>query len=77
MVTLGIAPGNRCVGCKPRPLTRLPPAAPPPTRKYTGCEMLNGVMLLWFVLMGISLLFVAVDIRTTLESPVLKWGLCF
>jgi hypothetical protein len=29
--------------------------------------MLNGVMLLWFVLMGISLLFVAVDIRTTPE----------
>ena len=36
--------------------------------------MLNGVMLLWFVLTGLSLLFVAVDIRTTPESPVLKWG---
>ena len=36
--------------------------------------MLNGVMLLWFVLAALSLLFVAVDIRTTPESPVLKWG---
>lgn len=36
--------------------------------------MLDGVMLLWFVLTGISLLFVAVDIRSTPESPVLKWG---
>ena len=36
--------------------------------------MLDGVMLLWFVLAAASLLFVAVDIRTTPESPVLKWG---
>ncbi len=36
--------------------------------------MLNGVMLLWFVLTGLSLLFVAVDIRTAPESSVLKWG---
>jgi hypothetical protein len=36
--------------------------------------MLEGVMLLWFVLAAISLLFVAIDIRTTPESPVLKWG---
>jgi len=36
--------------------------------------MLEGVMLLWFLLSGISLLFVAIDIRTTPESPVLKWG---
>ena len=36
--------------------------------------MLDGVMLLWFLLAGLSLLFVAVDIRTTPESPVLKWG---
>src|SRR5262249_32879773 len=36
--------------------------------------MLDGVMLLWFVLMAASLLFVAIDIRTTPESPVLKWG---
>src|SRR5262245_55675031 len=34
----------------------------------------RGVMLLWFVLTAASLLFVAVDIRTTPESPVLKWG---
>jgi hypothetical protein len=36
--------------------------------------VLAGVMLLWFLLAGISLLFVAIDIRTTPESPVLKWG---
>src|ERR1700752_144871 len=36
--------------------------------------MLEGVMLLWFLLAGISLLFVAIDIRSTPESPVLKWG---
>ncbi len=31
-------------------------------------------MLLWFVLTALSLLFVAVDIRATPASPVLKWG---
>ena len=36
--------------------------------------MLNGVMLLWFILTGLSVLFVAVDIRATPESKVLKWG---
>jgi len=36
--------------------------------------MLEGVMLLWFVLAALSLLFVAVDIRSTPESPVMKWG---
>ena len=36
--------------------------------------MLEGVMLLWFVLTVLSLLFVAVDIRATPESTVLKWG---
>src|SRR5215831_5502454 len=36
--------------------------------------MLDGVMLLWFVLTAVALLFVAVDIRNTPESPVLKWG---
>jgi hypothetical protein len=36
--------------------------------------MLDGVMLLWFPLTALSLLFVAVDIRSTPESPVLKWG---
>jgi len=36
--------------------------------------MLDGVMLLWFVLTAAALLFVAVDIRTTPESVVLKWG---
>jgi hypothetical protein len=36
--------------------------------------MLDGVMLLWFVLTAAALLFVAIDIRNTPESPVLKWG---
>lgn len=36
--------------------------------------MLDGVMLLWFVLTAMSVLFVAIDIRSTPESPVLKWG---
>lgn len=36
--------------------------------------MLHGVMLLWFVLTALSVLFVAIDIRSTPESPVLKWG---
>lgn len=31
-------------------------------------------MLLWFVLAALSLAFVAVDIRTTPESTVMKWG---
>jgi Domain of unknown function (DUF4396) len=37
-------------------------------------SMLDGVMLLWFLLTAAALLFVAVDIRATPESPVLKWG---
>jgi hypothetical protein len=37
--------------------------------------MLNGVMLLWFLLTAMSIAFVAIDIRSTRESPVLKWGL--
>lgn len=36
--------------------------------------MLNGVMLLWFLLTGLSVLYVAIDIQSTPESPVLKWG---
>ncbi len=36
--------------------------------------MLDGVMLLWFLLAAVSLVFVAIDIRRTPESPVLKWG---
>ncbi len=36
--------------------------------------MLDGVMLLWFLLTALSLVFVVADIRATPESPVLKWG---
>jgi len=39
-----------------------------------GNIMLNGVMLLWFLLTGLSVIFVAVDIYKTPESPVLKWA---
>lgn len=36
--------------------------------------MLDGVMLLWFILTAASVAFVAIDIPSTPESPVLKWG---
>jgi len=36
--------------------------------------MLQGVMLLWFILTAMSVAYVAVDIRKTPESKVLKWG---
>ncbi|MBI1201925.1 MAG: DUF4396 domain-containing protein [Rhodopseudomonas sp.] len=36
--------------------------------------MLNGIMLLWFVLTAMATAFVAIDIKSTPESPVLKWG---
>ncbi len=36
--------------------------------------MLEGIMLLWFLLTGLSVLYVAIDIQSTPESPVLKWG---
>jgi hypothetical protein len=37
-------------------------------------SVLDGAILLWFLLTAAALLFVAIDIRTTPESPVLKWG---
>ncbi|MEO8244750.1 MAG: DUF4396 domain-containing protein [bacterium] len=36
--------------------------------------MLNGVMLLWFALTGASVLFVAIDIRSSPQPGVMKWG---
>ena len=36
--------------------------------------MLNGIMVLWFLLTTMAVVFVAVDIRSTPESSVLKWG---
>ena len=36
--------------------------------------MLDGVMLLWFILTAVSLIFVSVDIWRTPEATVLKWG---
>ncbi len=35
---------------------------------------LNGVMFLWFLLAGLSVVYVAADIPRTPESPVLKWA---
>jgi hypothetical protein len=35
---------------------------------------IDGVMFLWFLLTALSVAFVAIDIRTTPESPVMKWG---
>ena len=35
--------------------------------------MLDGVMLLWFLLTAASVLFVAIDIRSTPELLALKW----
>ena len=36
--------------------------------------MLAGVMVLWFLLTALSVIYVAIDIRTTPEDPVMKWG---
>lgn len=36
--------------------------------------MLSGITLLWFALTALSVLFVSIDIRSTPESPVLKWA---
>ncbi len=36
--------------------------------------MLDGAILLWFLLAAAAVVFVAVDVRSTPESPVLKWG---
>jgi len=36
--------------------------------------MIDGVILLWVLLAGLSVAFVAIDIRTTPAHPVMKWG---
>lgn len=36
--------------------------------------MLDGVMLLWFILTALSVLYVAIDIVSTPEANVMKWG---
>ena len=36
--------------------------------------MIDGVMLLWFILTALSVAFVAIDIRNTPENAVMKWG---
>lgn len=37
-------------------------------------DVLEGVMLLWFIMVALSVAFVAIDIRSTPEAIVLKWG---
>jgi hypothetical protein len=39
-----------------------------------GAIIIHGIVLLWFVLAALSVVFVAVDIRSTPESPVMKWA---
>ena len=41
---------------------------------YCVALMTEGIILLWFVLTVLALLFVTIDIRSTPESPALKWG---
>lgn len=36
--------------------------------------LIDGVMLLWFILTALSVAFVALDIRGTPEHPVMKWA---
>jgi uncharacterized protein DUF4396 len=36
--------------------------------------VIDGVMLLWFFLAALSVAFVAIDIRSTPEHPVMKWA---
>ena len=36
--------------------------------------LVDGVMLLWFLLTAVSVAFVAIDIRSTPEHPVMKWA---
>ncbi len=36
--------------------------------------MLDGVILLWFILTALSVAYVVLDIRTTPAPAVLKWG---
>jgi hypothetical protein len=36
--------------------------------------MIDGMMIIWFALTGLSVAFVAIDIRWTPESSVLKWA---
>lgn len=36
--------------------------------------MLNGVILLWYILTAAALVFVAIDIRSSPVSPVMKWA---
>jgi hypothetical protein len=50
-------------------------AAPTVGRKGgTGSMLIEGVMLLWFLLTALSVVFVAIDIPSTPEHPVMKWA---
>jgi len=39
-----------------------------------GAIIIHGIVFLWFVLTALSVVFVAADIRSTPESPVMKWA---
>jgi hypothetical protein len=36
--------------------------------------MLNGAVLLWYILTAMAVVFVAIDIRSSPVSPVMRWG---
>lgn len=36
--------------------------------------MLSGIMLLWFILTAMGVVFVAIDIRTSPVSPLMRWA---
>ncbi len=40
----------------------------------TDAAVLSGMIVLWFMLTILAVAFVAIDIRSTPESPVLKWA---
>jgi hypothetical protein len=37
-------------------------------------DLLDGVMLLWFIEVALAAVWVAIDIQSTPEAPVMKWG---
>ncbi len=43
-------------------------------KQKVSSAMLNGVMLLWFSLTAMAFGFVAIDVRSSPISPVMKWG---
>src|SRR5665811_1489978 len=85
---LGTVRLGLCAGVVPRersnqvarlsaPRSRQNPIAghgPADLGRQTENAMLNGVMLLWFLLTAMALAFVAIDVRSMPMSRVMKWG---